>query len=176
MKASRRRPRSCHQRSGAGSASPCQATDALKPGNSSSTTLAILPALARSICSRRRGRLRRGRRLGAHAAPAWPDPLRAPAADDLEGDVAAHRVPGEGKAAAAPRPGSGGRSPPYCRPSTWLATVTAAPPQRRAVDWGKIRGEQMRPGDEQDRHRVVHARLRNRVIFGKQRPLQGTLD
>ena len=113
---------------------------------------------ARHLAAAARGGLRRIRpRLGVDQRQFCHPLRRLP--DDLEGDVAAHRMPGQRETRRRL-----GQDPPRDRAHIVVADVVgdrhrAEPPQRR-----DHRREDPRRGDEarneQNRHRIVHARLR----------------
>ena len=112
------------------------------------------------------GRLRRvGARLGAHQRQ-FRDPLGC-LPHDLEGDVAAHRMAGEGKARRCLSQDTAGDRPHIVVPDMVGDRDRAAPPQRRDHR-GKDPRRADEARDEQDRHRIVHAGAPDRVIFGKQ--------
>jgi len=89
-------------------------------------------------------RLRRiGPRLGVHQRQ-FGDPLRR-LPHDFEGDVAAHRMPGQRETRR--RLGQDpARDPPILSSRMWLATVTGPNRHNAGMTGAKIRGEHTSPG------------------------------
>ncbi|MGY2890778.1 hypothetical protein ACVIHI_007892 [Bradyrhizobium sp. USDA 4524] len=121
-----------------------------------------------------RGHFRRiGPRLGAHQRQLRNPVRRLP--HDLEGDVAAHRVPGERKARRRLGQDPAGDGPHIVVPDMVGDRHRPASPQRRN-DGGENPRRADEARDEQDRHRIIHAGAPDGSFSASKRPLQGTLD